>query len=283
MSPEASADPSNLSQLANWDGAGGGFWTGNADRFDEGVAGYRARFLAAAEINETSHVLDVGCGSGQATRDAARAASAGTALGVDLSSARVALARRRAGLEGLTNVSFEQADAQVYPFPQQGFEIAISRHGAMFFGDPIAAFANIGRALRPGGRLVLLTWQPFEQQEWLRSLFTLLAAGQPVPAPPADAPSPFALSDPERIRSLLTSAGFADVALEGLAEPMFFGSDVEDALRFITGQHAGLLDKLSPVEREQAVGELRADLTRHLLGRGVFYESAAWLVHARWP
>lgn len=62
---------------------------------------------------------------------------------------------------------------------------------------------------------------------------------------------------------------------------MFFGSEVEDALRFITGQHAGMLDKLSPVEREQAVGDLRADLTRHLVERGVFYESAAWLVHAR--
>ena len=150
MSTEASVDSSNLSQLANWDGGVGRFWTGNADRFDEGVAGYRARFLAAAEINETSHVLDVGCGSGQATRDAARTASAGTALGVDLSSGMVALARRRAQLESLTNVSFEQADAQIHPFPEQGFDVAISRHGAMFFGDPGRCVCQHRTSAAPG-------------------------------------------------------------------------------------------------------------------------------------
>jgi SAM-dependent methyltransferase len=275
-----SIDPSNLSQLKNWDGSGGGFWVSNADRFDQGVAGYRPSFLAAAVIEEDSHVLDIGCGTGQETRDAARAAAAGTALGVDLSSGMVELARQRARLEGLANVSFEQADAQVHPFPEQHFDVAISRHGAMFFGDPVAAFTNIGRALRPGGRLVLLTWQPFEHQEWLNSFFTALAGDGPVPVPPSDAPSPFALSTPERIRALLDSAGFVDVHTEGLREPMYFGSDVEDALRFVAGQHAGMLDKLGPDAKARALDALRTSLGGHLGERGVFYESAAWLVRA---
>lgn len=274
-------DPSNLSQLKNWDGAGGGFWAGNADRFDQGVAGYRPSFMTAAAIEETSHVLDIGCGTGQETRDAARAAPAGAALGVDLSSGMVELARRRAQLEGLGNVSFEQADAQVHPFPAEGFDVAISRHGAMFFGDPVAAFTNIGLALRPGGRLVLLTWQPFVRQEWLSSFFTALAGGGPVPVPPSDAPSPFALSDPERVRALLVAAGFVDVHMDGLREPMYFGSDVEDALRFVAGLHAGMLDQLEPHARAQALGDLRASLEEHLVERGVLYESAAWLVRAR--
>ncbi|MBO0807205.1 MAG: class I SAM-dependent methyltransferase [Actinobacteria bacterium] len=215
MATATPVDPSNLSQLKSWDGAGGGFWVDNADRFDKGVAGYRPSFMAAAAIEETSHVLDIGCGTGQETRDAARAAPAGAALGVDLSSGMVELARRRAQLEGLGNVSFEQADAQVRPFSAQGFDVAISRHGAMFFGDPVAAFTNIGLALRPGGRLVLLTWQPFERQDWLSSFFTALAGGGPVPVPPSDAPSPFALSDPERVRALLVAAGFVDVHMDG--------------------------------------------------------------------
>jgi SAM-dependent methyltransferase len=111
-------------------------------------------------------VLDIGCGTGQATRDAARAAEPGHALGVDLSARMIELARRLAASQDIGNVSFEQADAQIYPFPAGSFDVAISRTGTMFFGDPAAAFANIGRALRPGGRLVMLVWQGPGPNEW---------------------------------------------------------------------------------------------------------------------
>lgn len=277
----APVDPSNRGQAESWDGRGGDFWIANADRFDEGVAAYRAPFRAAAAVGETAHVLDVGCGTGETTRDAARAASSGTALGVDLSAGMVGLARRRAELEGVANVSFAQADAQVHPFPDGAADVAVSRHGAMFFGDPVAAFANIGRALRPGGRLVLLTWQPFDRQEWLSSFVTTLADGDPVSAPPSDAPSPFALSDPGRVQGILDAAGFVDVQLDGLREPMYFGPDTEDALRFVAGQQAGMLDALGPDRRARALESLRADLDRHRGDRGVVYDSAAWLVRAR--
>ena len=144
-------DPSNADQLHAWDGDEGAFWTANADRFDRAVAAYQGEFLAAADIAETDHVLDIGCGTGQTTRDAARAASSGSALGVDLSSQMIALARRLAAAAGIRNARFEQADAQVHPFEPAAFDVAISRTGAMFFGDAIAAFTNIGRALRPAG------------------------------------------------------------------------------------------------------------------------------------
>lgn len=281
MAAEASVDPSNLSQLDNWDGRGGDFWVEHADRFDDGVAGYQPALLAAAGIGETSHVLDIGCGTGKTTRDTARTASSGTAVGVDLSAGMVELARRRAEREHVPNASFEQADAQVHRFPDGAFDVAVSRHGAMFFGDPVAAFTNVGRALGPHGRIVLLTWQPFDRQEWLSSFFTLLADGDPVPAPPSDAPSPFALDDPGRIRRVLSAAGFVDVRVEDLREPMYVGPDVEDALRFVTGQHAGLLDRLGPDRRDRALEALRDDLERHLGDGGVRYDSAAWLVRAR--
>ncbi|MGH3900665.1 MAG: class I SAM-dependent methyltransferase [Pseudonocardiaceae bacterium] len=176
-------DPSNTGQLGNWDGDAGAFWAAHADRFDEAVAAYRDQFLAAAAIDETATVLDVGCGNGQATRDAARCATAGSALGVDLSSRMIELVRRRADSEQGANATFQQADAQVHPFAHHSFDIAISRHGAMFFGDPVAAFTNIVRALHPGGRLVLLTWQPFERNEWLSAFFTALATGRELPIP----------------------------------------------------------------------------------------------------
>jgi SAM-dependent methyltransferase len=276
-----SVDASNAAQLDNWHGDVGAFWAAYADRFDEGVAASRGPFLAAAAIDETAIVLDVGCGSGQTTVDAARFATAGSALGVDLSSSMLELARRRAAREQVANATFLQADAQVHPFADEAFDVAVSRHGVMFFGDPVAAFTNVARALRPGGRLVLLTWQPFEHNEWLGAFFTPLAAGREVPVPPADAPSPFALSDPDRVRSLLSAAGFSDVYLEGLTEPMYFGPDPDDALRFVSGQHAGMVRDLDPDTKARAFDDLRTSLADHRTERGVHYESAAWLIKAR--
>ncbi len=146
------AASSNLEQLAAWDGDAGAYWTARADRFDEGVARYRDHFLTAAAIEATARVLDVGCGRGQATRDAARCAVEGAALGVDLSSLMIQLAGQRANDERVGNVTFEQADAQVHPFPDRTFDVVISRHGSMFFRDASTAFTNIARAMNPGGR-----------------------------------------------------------------------------------------------------------------------------------
>jgi SAM-dependent methyltransferase len=281
MGPDV--DSSNLTQLAHWDGAGGGFWAEYADAFDAGIAGYQDRFVRATAITPTSQVLDVGCGNGRTTRDVARAAPDGAALGVDLSAEMLEVARRRARADGLGNVTFEQADAQVHAFPAQYFDVVVSRHGAMFFGDPVAAFTNLGRALRPGGRLVLLTWQPFEQQEWLRSFLTILSAGGPVPVPPSDAPSPFALSDPDRVRGLLSAAGFTDVTLDGLSAPMNHGPDLDAAVRFVAGQRAGMLEELDDDRRRDALAALREDLAAHRGEEGIVYDSATWLIRARKP
>lgn len=274
-------DPSNVEQLRSWDGDGGAYWAEHAPRYDEGVAAYRPHFSAAAAIARTDAVLDVGCGAGQTTRDAARAAAGGSALGVDLSSRMLDIARRLAEREGLANATFAQADAQTHPFDPGSFDVAISRTGAMFFGDPAAAFSNLARALRPGGRLVLMTWQPIERQEWLRSYFAALSAGRDIAPPPSGAPGPLGLDSPRRVRDLLTTAGFADVELTGVEEPMYAGPDAEDATRFILGQFGGMLDGLGEPARARAVEDLHTVMADHLTGRGVLFDSAIWLVRAR--
>ena len=161
----------------------------HAQRFDRAVAAYHGMFTVACGIARGERVLDIGCGTGQTTRDAAGAARPGQALGVDLSAPMIELARRLAAGQDIGNVSFEQADAQIHPFPAGSFGVAISRTGTMFFGDPAAAFTNIGRALRPGGRLVMLAWQGPGPNEWVRELSGALAAGLEIPAPPTDAPA----------------------------------------------------------------------------------------------
>jgi ubiquinone/menaquinone biosynthesis C-methylase UbiE len=274
-------DPSNVDQLRSWDGTDGVFWATRADRFNEGIAAYTERFFAAAAIEPTDKVLDIGCGSGQTTRDAARLATAGSALGVDLSSPMLELARQLAEREQVTNATFQQADAQVHPFPDEYFDVAISRSGAMFFGDAPAAFTNIARAVRPGGRLALLTWQPLDRNEFVSTFRSILAAGWDLPTPQAGKPGAFALSDAGYVRDLLTSTGFADVRLTAISELMYFGRDVEDAFQFISTQYAGLANGLDAETKADALDRLRASMTEHLTDRGVLYDSASWLIEAR--
>ena len=119
-----------------------------------------------------------------------------------------------------------QADAQTHRFPPGRFDLAISRFGTMFFADPVAAFTNIGRALRPGARLVQLVWQHRDRQEWDAVIGEIFAGEQPAPAPAAD---PFSLADLATVGTILTAAGFADVNITGVHEPVYYGSDAASA------------------------------------------------------
>jgi len=276
-------DPANRDQLRAWDGDEGGYWAAHADHFERALARYDEVFTAAAAIGPSDQVLDVGCGTGKTTRIAARAASSGSVLGVDLSSAMLAVARRRAADEGLDNVRFEHADAQRHPFEPEAFDVAIGCTSVMFFGDRVAGLANIGRALRPGGRLVQLTWQAFPHQEWIREFSTALAAGRDRPAPPPDAPGPFTLSDPDVVRAVLDAAGYTDVTIDGRREPMWFGTDADDAYQLVLGLLGWMLEGLDDVGRATAQDALRSTIAAHATPDGVVYDSAAWIIRATRP
>lgn len=283
MTTTVTVDPTNTQQLRAWDGDEGAYWAAHADHFERALHAYRDGFFAAAAIESGDRTLDVGCGTGHTTRHAARLAPSGSALGVDLSSAMLAVARRRAADEGVTNVRFEQADAQIHPLEQQSFDVALGHTSAMFFGDRVAGLGNIGRALRPGGRVALLTWQPLPANEWIREFTTAMAAGRDLPAPPVDAPGPFTLADPDVIRSVLHAAGFVDVELEPRTEPMWFGHDASDASGLVSGLLAWMLHGLDDASRAGALDALRATVSAHETPDGVLYESAAWIVAARRP
>jgi SAM-dependent methyltransferase len=277
---EVQIAPGNAEQLKAWDGGEGDYWARNAGRYDASLARYHGRLLGAATIGAGDRVLDVGCGTGQTTRDAARLATTGSALGVDLSSQMLGVARSLAADEGVTNARFEQVDAQIHVFEDPAYDVAISRTGAMFFSDHAAAFANIGRALRPGGRLALLVWQELARNEWVVEFFTALSAGRDLPAPPPGAPGPFSLGDPDRVHRLLTGAGFSAPHLDSLSEPMYFGADTEDAFRFVLGQLGWMLEGLDHESRARASANLRASIDAHATADGVAYDSATWLVTA---
>jgi ubiquinone/menaquinone biosynthesis C-methylase UbiE len=160
----------------------------------------------ACGVQSHDHVLDIGCGAGQTTREAARAAHSGSALGVDVSAPAIERARELARVEGLRNITFECGNAETYRFTRERFDLAISRFGTMFFDDPVAAFANISRALRPAGRLVMMTWQAGDRNEW--DITIRHSVGGTVPS---GLPDPFSLADPPAVTEILEGAGSTTV------------------------------------------------------------------------
>jgi SAM-dependent methyltransferase len=246
--------------------------------YDEELRAHNERLRDAAGVRCGESVLDIGCGAGQTTREAARAAVPGAVLGVDVSPAAIERARELVAAESLRNVSFELGDAQTHAFEPGRFDVAISRFGVMFFSDPIAAFANVARALRPGGRLVSLVWQRHGDNEWA------VAIDEAVGSTMAEGMNPFSLGDPDVATPILERAGFGDVRFEDVQEPMFFGTDVAEALEWVTGfsDVADALSNVDPDARERALQRLREALSaRCRPDGGVNFVSRAWLVTAR--
>ena len=274
----------NAQQAAEWDGPAGAHRTRHAAVFDAEARPHNERFRAAIGVIPHDRVLDIGCGTGQTTRDAARAAAAGSALGIDLSAQMLEHARRVSREEGLANVSFEQADAQVHPFAPGAFDVAMSRFGSMFFDDPVAAFGNIGHALRSGGRLVLMVWQARQRNAWSTKIREAIA-GDAEPPPPAAGPSPFSLGEPAVARGILTAAGFTEISFTDVHEPVYYGPDTAVALDVVSGLRStkDLLADMDAGQAEEALARLRATLAAHQTSEGVLFDARTWIIAARRP
>lgn len=276
----------NTDQATAWDGDEGAHWVAHQDRYDAMTGVFTDRLLEAAALAETDRVLDVGCGCGQTTRLAAHQAPIGFALGVDLSTPMLERARALAAKEGIDNTHFDRGDAQVYLFVPQGFDVAISRFGVMFFADPIAAFTNIRAALRPGGWIAFMAWRDMGRNQWIT--VPAAAALEHVPVPELDAPDqpgPFSLADPDRITHILTPAGYDEITTTPVDAPMRLGHDADDAVAFIadTPLARTLLDPVDPVTAAKALDAVRDALCPHEQPDGLTLNGAAWLVTARRP
>jgi SAM-dependent methyltransferase len=275
----------NAEMAAAWDGPEGAHWAEHAEHYEATGPAYDAALLGAVELRDDSTALDVGCGTGALTRALGRRVREGSVLGVDLSARMLDVGRRAAAAEGLDHVRFVQGDAQVFPFAPATFDTAFSSFGAMFFADPVAAFANIRGALLPGAPMVLVAWRDLDRNEWIREFRHALAAGRDLPTPPPGVPSPFSLADREMTTDRLADAGFVDVTLSSVDEPVTFGRDLEDAWQFVStiGMARGLTADLDEPTRKAALDRLRRTLEEHETAAGVCFGGSAWLITARSP
>ncbi|MFC8870516.1 class I SAM-dependent methyltransferase [Streptomyces sp. NPDC057148] len=230
-----------------WNDPVGAHRAAHQDRYDAILTGANDALFEAAAIDPGDRVLDVGCGFGATTRTAARLAAPGHAVGIDVSAPLLERARANTAAEGLENVSYVCADAQVHPLPAGGYDVVVSRGGVLFFADRAAAFRNLARALRPGGRLAFVC---------------------PRPAGPR-------WEDTERVREAL--AGFAEVTVEPVTVEVVRGRDMPDAVEFLLSPLPG---GALPASRLAGPEEV---LLPFAAGRRPLTRAGVWLVTAVRP
>jgi ubiquinone/menaquinone biosynthesis C-methylase UbiE len=266
---------------AYWDRAGR-VWVEQQELLDRLYAPIAEAVVRRADLRNGEHVLDIGSGAGATTFAAAwRVGPTGRAVGADISAPLVELARRRAGEMGLEGVAFLLADAQTEAFAPT-FDAVVSRFGVMFFPDPVGAFANLRRALKPGGRLAFACWRGPEDNPI--SLVPLAAAAPFLPEPRAyekDAPGRFGFADPDRMRAILEASGWRDIAIEPLDDPTPVSADELLTMSVRIGPLNPILSAMDEAGRDRIREAVARALEPYVENGVARMNSACWLVSAK--
>ena len=277
----------NAPQIEYWNGPAGDKWAGLADSQDVMLGALGSAAMDACDIQPGHTVLDVGCGSGTTTIEIARRIGAeGRVLGIDISTPMLDIGRARLEALEIDGVTFENKDVATYPFEEGSFNRVFSRFGVMFFVDPIAAFANIFSGMKSGGRLAFVCWQVLNKNPWMEIPFKI--ALQYLPAPPPagpEEPGPMAFADPDRVRQILSGAGFDDISLESLEAKLPLESDVPATVQKLMqlGPIGRLLGDAPEDIMERVKDDLGDAIAKFQTNNGVMLDSATWIVRAAAP
>jgi SAM-dependent methyltransferase len=242
--------------------------------------------IERATVLPGERVIDVGCGCGATALElAAKVGPSGSVIVIDVSVPMLARARERAQSLGVANLEFVRADASTHPFGSDA-DLVFSRTGIMFFREPVAAFANLRRALRPGGRLVFVCFRDRELNSWwtvpLSAAATVVA---PEPPTPPDEPGPFSLSDETRLLAVLKGSGFVGAVCEPIDHDLVLGADVDSAAGFCldAGPTARAVAGASAAIQDRVRAAIRQALARYAGSTEVSLHAATWIVQAKNP
>ena len=268
---------------AFWNSTMGHAWVSQQAVISDVFTSVTSVSLVAAAAKQGEHVIDIGCGPGDTLLAFARAVGpSGDALGVDVSVPMLEFARHRAAEAGLANVTCALADATTYAFEPRRANLVYSRFGMMFFDDPIKAFTNIRSAMKMGGRLVFVCFRTMPESPWFRVPIEAARPHVP-PQPPVDplAPGMFSLAREDRLRGVLTEAGFREIALNATDVPIH-GKNTTQSMAFITqvGPLPALLENASDEQRKRATEAARNALAAQIGADGRGLHVGLWLVSA---
>jgi ubiquinone/menaquinone biosynthesis C-methylase UbiE len=279
------AHQANADQIAYWNGPNGQRWTDRQASQDVLLAPVSQLLIDRIAPKAGDRIIDIGCGCGATSIALAeRVAPDGFVLGVDISAPMLERARQLAPKE--LPLDFAQADATVYPFEAEKFDLVVSRFGVMFFAEPAVSFANLRKAMRPKGRVVFACWREPKENPWMMA--PLQAVYRHVPRLPQvgpEEPGPFAFASEERVTRILREAGYTDIAMEAcnIALDIAIGRGLEAATdaALEIGPSARALDGHPPELRAAARESVRELLAPYARGQTVPLPGSIWIVTAR--
>ena len=220
--------------------------------------------LERAALQSGEKVLDLGCGSGALTLDAAeRVGPQGSVIALDIADAFVARVEQRA--KDMPHISPVQGDAQTFSFSDVKCDAVISLFGTMFFPDPKVAFANIRNSLNEGGRIAFVTWAGPQHNPWFSVPGKALADALPeMSKPDPSAPGPMAFANVEMVTDLLSKTGFEEVAAEEIEThltPIGAAADIT-AMMLAIGPFRGAVSQFAkPGEEGSAMDSIAKGMT----------------------
>jgi SAM-dependent methyltransferase len=282
-----------MNEIANndmnkyWNGDGGHKWLRFQTRTDASLKHFGHEVMTAAAISTGESVIDIGCGCGDTSFDISnRVGSDGHVQGIDVSEPLLTRAKARAQFTNENNITFCHNDVQTYHFESSVFDVVFSRFGVMFFDDPVAAFTNIRKTLKPGGRLAFICWQPAKENEWISLPLDVVKNHISIPAPPEPGqPGPFSFSNKNRVIHILGEADFKEILIEKFTSPLNVGADLDEAVKFLT--HMGPTSEamsqpgVKDINKFHIKTELRKRLKPYKTENGIILGAATWIVTAQ--
>lgn len=277
----------NAAQIEYWNEVSGPKWVRLSDDIDAQIAPLGREVMDRAGLRPGLRILDVGCGCGLTSIELAlRVGESGAVVGLDISGPMLASARTRAAERGIQNIEFVQADAQTHDFGADLYDRIFSRFGVMFFADPIAAFANLRRALAPDGTLHFACWQGIDKNPWMQVPVAAIARHIEIPLPvDPNAPGPFSFADADRLRGILEDAGFEDIRIDALDRDADLGGgkSLDDTVDFIVqmGPAGAAYREASPEVQRAAARAVRDAVAPYQSDSGIVMSAGIWAVSAR--